>query len=95
MCLRRALQIALTFVLMMGGTVDAAEIRCGTYLIVVGDMSQEVLVRCGTPAAIDGDKWIYDQGPDEFTSVLHIRDGKVVAIEEGPYGTPGNVEISH
>lgn len=94
MCLRRALHIALTFFLMMGGSVDAAAIRCGTYLIVVGDMSQEVLVRCGMPAAIDGGKWIYDQGPDEFTKVLHIRDGKVVAIEAGPYGTAGPVEIS-
>lgn len=88
MYLRSALQCGLALALMPCAHVDAAAIRCGTNLIVVGDLSRQLLVSCGRPADIDGATWIYDLGPDQFTRVLQIRDEKVISIEDGPYGTP-------
>ena len=81
---------------------------CSAARISVGDLKHDVLSRCGDPTdaavhaeARDGgartiyetvEEWAYDLGPSHFVRTYTFRNGRLVAIQTGAYGTGGSAQ---
>lgn len=73
-----------------GAAVAGDSLRCGSYLVSVGDPGYEVEARCGQPSdryfTADGDIWIYNFGPSRFLEQLRFLNGRLVDISAHGYG---------
>jgi hypothetical protein len=79
-----ALLVALSFV---PPAALAQGMFCGTDIVNVGDSELDVLNKCGPPTFKDGDRWIYDRGPDQFIETVVFGNGVVLFIQEEIPGT--------
>lgn len=65
-------------------------LRCGSYLVSVGDPGYEVEARCGQPSyryfTADGDIWVYNFGPSRFLEQLRFLNGRLADISSHGYG---------
>lgn len=52
-----------------------SSMRCGTQVVILGDLEGDVLEKCGEPTYTQGDKWIYDDGSSEYYRVVHFGPG--------------------
>ena len=76
---------ATTFLMLLLGTLAmhqacADSLRCGTKLVDVGDSVYELLDRCGEPSAREGNRWIYDRGPEKLKMIVRVGEGVVQSI---------------
>jgi hypothetical protein len=79
------MKLATTFLMLLLGTLAmhqafADTFRCGTKLVDVGDSEYDLLDRCGEPSARDGNRWIYDRGPEQLTIIVKVGEGVVRSI---------------
>jgi hypothetical protein len=76
---------AITFLVFLLGTLAihqacADSLRCGTKLVDVGDSVYELLEKCGEPSAREGNRWIYDRGPEKLKMIVRVGEGVVRSI---------------
>lgn len=57
---------------------------CGGHIISNGDPKVTVLEHCGEPTDREGDRWVYDRGPEKFLLIIHFDADQVSLIEEVP-----------
>lgn len=71
----------------------ALAFRCGGQLVEVGESMESLYASCGppslklTPRTTGGEVWFYNQGSSQFQTKITIFAGKIIAIEEGDYGS--------
>lgn len=73
------------------GVVGASDsLRCGSYLVSVGDSFETVRARCGPPSSrydtAAGIIWIYNFGPNRFLEQLRFLNGRLADINSHGYG---------
>lgn len=73
-----------------GASIAGDTMRCGSYLVSVGDPGYEVEARCGRPSyryfTEYGDIWVYNFGPSRFLEQLRFLNGRLVDISSHGYG---------
>ena len=79
------MKLATTYLILMLGTLSmqqacADSLRCGTDLVDVGDSEYDLLDKCGEPSAREGNKWVYDRGPDTLTMIVRVGEGVIQSI---------------
>ncbi|MCG2635435.1 MAG: DUF2845 domain-containing protein [Gammaproteobacteria bacterium] len=71
-------------------SVAADHMRCGSYLVKIGDTKDQVVKRCGEPvyreevsAEVERseEQWVYDPGSAAFRRILTFRGLRLVDIE--------------
>jgi len=79
---------------------SAGALRCGSRLVSEGDRTADLIAACGEPAwrdqqgfsqpggryAADSEQWYYNFGPSQLLRVVHLRNGRITAIEADGYG---------
>jgi hypothetical protein len=66
---------------------------CGGNLVQVGDSVESLYANCGpptlklTPQTTGGEVWFYNEGSSQFMTKITVFAGKIIAIEEGDYGS--------
>lgn len=86
----------LTALILSFGLVPRAEaLRCGSDLVVEGDLAYEVRRACGEPDWVrrydtaygSGEEvWHYNFGPNDLIRVMHFRDGRLRRIQTAGRG---------
>ncbi|MEE9142797.1 MAG: DUF2845 domain-containing protein [Gammaproteobacteria bacterium] len=70
--------------LFLAGTASASGFRCGTKIVEEGMSTYELIEACGEPTRIEGNRWLYDLGPEEFLKIVFVEGGQVSYIKEEP-----------
>lgn len=90
------LVLATGYALWSGVAIAGDTLRCGSYLVSVGDPGYEVETRCGRPSyryyTANGDIWVYNFGPSRFLEQLRFLNGRLVDISSHGYGFNGPSE---
>jgi hypothetical protein len=99
---KQALILAVLFMLLsitiftaVPAPAQEGSLRCGSYLVSVGDQMSDVLAKCGPPTVKNpgegegGATWVYNRGSGQFTVILRFVGPTLSSIEQTDhYGSP-------
>ena len=75
---------AFLMVVLSAAAWGSETVVCHGHIISDGDPKIKVLKHCGEPTDREGEKWVYDRGPEKFLLVVHFDGDQVSLIEEVP-----------
>jgi hypothetical protein len=85
--------LLVTLLLSVFAPQPALALYCGGNLVQVGDSIESLYASCGPPSLklppgeTGGEVWFYNEGGSQFVTKITIFAGKIIAIEEGDYGS--------
>lgn len=86
--------LAVSVAVWSGAASASGSLRCGSYLVSVGDPADMVKARCGPPSyrydTASGVIWIYNFGPSRFLERLRFLNGRLADISSHGYGFSGS-----
>lgn len=66
---------------------EASSIMCDNGVVNIGDMDTDVQDACGEPNSQNENEWTYNFGPSQPTYTVIFKEGQVVKILEGEWGS--------
>lgn len=86
--------LAVSIAVWPGVAGASGSLRCGSYLVSIGDPVDMVRARCGPPSyrydTATGVVWIYNFGSNRFLEQLRFLNGRLADITSHGYGFKGS-----